>query len=122
MTPALQTFAILPTSRLESGFSGSSVAIKAAVLLASSSGHTAQDYTAWMSNLRQVIGEAFSPLTFGEVEEAQSQLEVEALLMCYSDSIRRAAPMAALLNLIGIKLAASPCPHLANVYREIALW
>jgi hypothetical protein len=120
--PALQTFPILPASRYEAGFSGSSPAIKAAYLLASSSGQSAQDYAAWVSDVRGVIGQCIGPVDFGGRDTKQDQLEVEALLLCYVDSLRRAAPIASILDVIAGKLAVSPCARLEGVHHDLSVW
>lgn len=122
LTPALRTFDVINPSKAACTLSSSPAAIKAAFLLASSSGQTSHDHNAWFSDCRQIMAQCIAPMTFGVVDDHQSQAEVETLLLCYMDSFRRATPMAGLLEMTQSKLAAMSCDRLEAPVAELAIW
>lgn len=122
LSPALQTFALTPAARLEASFFSSPVAIKAAFLLASSSGQTSHDYNVWFSDVRQIVSQCVSPMVFTSTDLQPVHCEIEVLLIAYVDSLRRATPMAGLLELVQGKLAVNPSDRLALARHELAVW
>lgn len=131
-TPAMRTFSILPPTLLEEGFQGCSHLIKAAHLLSTSSAtlsHSvdAPDDSQWQSDSSAVIGESMVPMKFDASGSDMTCREIESLMMCYVDALRRGKLIAGILGAISGKLAiletrGLPCKRYQAVGILLAVW
>lgn len=110
-TPAMRTFALLPPSMLEAGLGDSYILTKAAYQLTSSTasiqyaGSAARDDNQWQLDLSDIIGQCMKPIPFMGPSSELMCREIEALLLCYVDAVRRGRYIAGILGSISGKLA-----------------
>lgn len=108
-TPAMQTFAILPLSLLENGLRDWHVMVKAAFQLVSSTATLSFaseviDDSTWQSDIGGTIGQCMHPTRFGEHQQDKLHREIEVLMLCYVDAMRRGHHIPGLLSSIVGKL------------------
>lgn len=128
----MRTFSILPPSLLEEGFQGCSHLIKAAHLLSTSSATLSYagdvlDDSQWQSDSSAVIGECMVPMKFDSSGSDMTCREIESLMMCYVDALRRGKLIAGILGAISGKLAiletrGLPCKRYQAVGILLAVW
>lgn len=131
-TPAMRTFSILPPALLEEGFQNCQHLIKAAHLLSTSSAtltYTADtlDDHQWECDSSAVIGECMVPMRFDNTGSNMTCREIESLMMCYVDALRRGKLIAGILGAISGKLAiletrGLPCKRYQAVGILLAVW
>jgi hypothetical protein len=131
-TPALRTFSILPPNLLENGLDQCSHLIKAAHLLSaptssSSLTQTIPNGSQWERELSSVIGECMVPMRFDDTGGAMTFREIETLMMCYIDALRRGKLIPGILGAVSGKLAiletrGLPCKRYQAVGILLAVW
>lgn len=131
-TPAMRTFSILPPCLLEDGLLSCVHLIKAAHLLSTSSATLSYtgdvpDDSQWQSDSSAVIGESMVPMKFDASGNEMTCREIESLMMCYVDALRRGKLIAGILGAISGKLAiletrGLPCKRYQAVGILLAVW
>lgn len=143
-TPALRTFPILPDSMLEAGLADSTVLIKAAYQLTTSTAtlpssntlhpscslkETSTDDEHWQNDLSDVIGQCMMPTCFSGLHGHDSATvnETAALLLSYIDAIRRGKIISGALGAVSGKLAlmesrGAECRRFNAILTLLASW
>lgn len=131
-TPALLTFAMLPTTKLEGGLGDCDYLIKAAYLLSTSSAHltyntSSHDDQQWQTDCSAIIGQCMVPTLFEKQGNDSTCNEIETLMLCYVDALRRGRLIAGILGAISGKLAiletmGLPCKRYQAVGILLAVW
>lgn len=101
-TPAMRTFALLPLQRLHSGFSGCRTLIRAGKLLISPGNRIPND--SWLAQQCEIIGSAMLPSNTSTSNSDAVPEQVETLLLCYVDAVRRGKNISGVLGAISGKL------------------
>ena len=109
-TPAMRTFSLLTPARLRDGLGESPLLIKAAYLLTASSATLSFNYdtiddTQWQSDISEILGQCMTPMVFSPAGDEKVYLEIETLVLCYVDAIRRSRLLPGILGAISGKLA-----------------
>ena len=109
-TPAMRTFSLLTPARLREGLGESPLLIKAAYLLTASSATLSFNYdtiddTQWQSDISEILGQCMTPMVFSPAGDEKVYLEIETLVLCYVDAIRRSRLLPGILGAISGKLA-----------------
>lgn len=106
-TPAVRTFAAIPLKMLEDGFHGCQTLLRAAnsALQPSRTSSSQQGSDGWVMEVGDIIGHCMRPLMTATATVVNVvPREVEALILCYLDSLRRGRSVSGILGAISGKL------------------
>ena len=106
-TPAVRTFAAIPLKMLEDGFHESQTLLRAAnsALQPSRTTSSQQGSDDWVAEVGDIIGHCMRPLMTATATVVNVvPREVEALILCYLDSLRRGRSVSGILGAISGKL------------------
>jgi hypothetical protein len=105
-TPAFKTFALLPSSALETGLGDFQELIKVAYQLANSTALIQVSNDAqWQVDVADTVGQCMMPTLYTKAGPHRLCREIETLLLCYFDAMRRGRYLSGILGCISGKVS-----------------